>query len=120
MHNHHLSPAALRARLIRGIDPCQIRSALLLRGGEILCAASVWRYRKASAFAGLAMALSGTIADGGQSDYAMVISALPEGIAIQSGDELKLPDGGIFSIAGVSPWPAIGEPAVITLALKER
>ena len=118
MHSHHLSPAVLRTRLIRGIDPCQIAKATILRQGETVCTVRAWHYRKTGAFAGLAMALSGTLADGGQSEHALIVSALPEGVRIEEEDVLQL-DAGRYRIAGVAPWPAAGEPAVITLTLRE-
>lgn len=119
MHNHHISADVLRARLIRGIDPCQIRKATILRDGEKICTVKVCRYRKSSAFAGLAMAISGVLTGSEQRDFALAVSALPKGVSIEVEDDLLMPDGTSWRIADVAPWPAVGEAAVITLALHE-
>ena len=118
MHNNHINPAQIRARIRRALDPCMIRRATLLRDGETLCTADVWRYKKTSLSSGLAMALSGVLSGDAQDDRAMVISALPQGIAIQPEDELAFPDGRRWRIVSAAPWPTEESAALITLTLK--
>lgn len=119
MHGNHINPAQIRARIRRTLDPCMIRSATILRDGETLCAADVWRYKKTSLSSGLAMALSGVLSGDAQDDRAMVISALPPGIAIQAEDELAFPDGGRWRVVSAAPWPGADAATLITLAIKE-
>lgn len=119
MHNNHINPAQIRARIRRTLDPCMVQKAALQRDGESICTADVWRYKKASFSAGLAMALSGVLSGGAQDDRAMVISELPKGIDIRPEDELAFTDGGRWRIVSASPWPGVGTAAIITLTLAE-
>lgn len=120
MHNHHISPALIRGRIRRALDPCAIQTAELWRDGKRRCTLEVWRYQKSSFSAGLALALSGVLSGDARADRAMVLSQLPEGIVLQPEDELVFWDGSRWRIASAAPWPAYTAPAVVTLTLTEK
>ena len=119
MHNNHLSAKHIRARILRAIDPCQLRTAVILRQGETLFSARVWPYRRSSLSAGLAMALSGILSGSTAMDCAMVLSDIPPGMTIQPDDELSIAgSAGSWRIIDVAGYPSVGAAAVITLTLK--
>lgn len=123
MHNNHISATAIRARLRRAIDPCQIEGMALVRDGEVFARGEAWRYRKGSFSAALAMALSGVISQGDGTDMALLLALSPEDAVAEAGDEAVFTDrtGGITmrsTVVGATRWPLSGPAAYVTLTLK--
>ena len=123
MHNNHMNPALIRARIRRTLDPCALDRATLIQGGAQVCALTIWLYRKRSLSAGIAMALSGVLSGEDAADYALVLDALPEGVELHAEDELEIgqPDETPrrYRVMSVSPWPRAGAAALLRLSLKE-
>ena len=121
MHHNHMSPALIRARLRRAVDPCMLRQARLYRDGEALAELTVWYYRKASFSASLAMALSGVVGGSGESERALVLSEISDSTMPGPGDALVFSDtADSFDVLHAAPWPDAGTPAVVTLTLRRH
>lgn len=119
MHNSHINPLQIRARIRRALDPCMIQRATVWRDEEKLFTTDVWIYRKSSFSASLSMALSGVLSGDGTSDRALVLGDLPEGERIHTDDVLAVPGLGRWRVLSAAPWPFAAASAIVTLTLKE-